>query len=335
MLIFDVNKDPAEESENPADGDQSIESATTTDPQVGEDHAEKGTSEEEAPEGEVSEEGEESARDDQADGQEAGHESILLEGEEEPDDGSASQPKDQKDNVAWTRMRKAEAAEKKARERIAELERKLQPSEDEAPGDKPTLESCGWDEEAKDKALLEWNDKIQRKAARDAQRAQQQAQAKAEADAKAAKLEEGYKASKAEWAPRVGAKPYEVAEKAVASALGVDAQDILMKVAKKPAMVVYALGTRPALLEEFAKETDRDMFVARLKDMEASIKVKKKGTPPPPPDRRITGSGGSAGGSTLEKLREDAAKSGDYSKVDAFKRKQREALEARERASRK
>ncbi len=68
---------------------------------------------------------------------------------------------------------------------------------------------------------------------------------------------------------------------------------------------------------------DRDRFVAKLKKLEVSINV-KKGTPIPPEDR-VSGSGSPGpAGTTLERLRAEAAKTGDYSKVNDYKRQQRE-----------
>lgn len=300
-----IEKDPAEKPEETADS--AGEGATTADPQAGEEHAASSDSEEGAPETETPEgEAEEGTKEGEREEYE-----VFFE-DEEPQHPAP------KDSAAWARLRKSEA---EAKRKAAELERKLQsvsqPTGAVDPGEEPTLESAGWDPEKFKAEHREYLKRVAQKEAADAERSKQiQAQQQA-----ARTLVDNYNARRAVLAPRVVG--YEDAEKAVIAMLSDERQDVLLKVADDPAKLVYTLGRNMVELEALARETDRDRFVAKLKKLEAKIVEKKRGTPPPPPEESVRGTGvpGPAG-STLERLRAEAAKTGDYSKVNAWKREQ-------------
>lgn len=309
--------DPA----NPESTVDSDEGTTTTDPHVEEEAAEpedepkdelEGPSEE-APDGkdEGSDEDTEAARKSGQLKEEPELEEVFFE-DEEP---SAEPPKDSK---AWARLR---AAERDARREAAELRRKLEaqssPSQVPDPGPEPTLEDCDYDQDILKKRVREHDAAVARKQAADAEAAK----AQQEASRRAQELFDNYSRKKAELSKRV--QGYQEAESAVISMMSPERQDVLLKIAEDPARLVYALGRRPDKLEELAKENDRDRFVAKLKKLEVSINV-KKGTPTPP-EERVSGSGSPGpAGSTLERLRAEAFKTGDYTKVNAWKRQQRE-----------
>lgn len=292
-------KDPALKPEETADS--AGEEVTPVAPQAGGEHAEPS---EDKPEGKSDEDG-------SREGEREEYE-VFFE-DEEP------QPPAPKDSAAWARIRKSE---REAKQRAAELERKLQalsqPTGAPDPGPEPTLEDCDYDQDVLKKRLREHFDATERKRAAEAEHAK-----KAEADRRAAQaLVDNYAAKKAVLSKRVNG--YADSEAAVIAMLSPERQDVLLKIADDPANVVYALGRRSDVLDDLAKEPDRDRFVAKLKALEVKIKVQKKGTPPPPPEEPVRGAGvpGPAG-STLERLRAEAEKTGDYSKVNAYKRKQR------------
>lgn len=228
-------------------------------------------------------------------------------------------PEPPKDSAAWARLRKSE---QEAKKRAAELQRKLDAQSQGAvgapdPGPEPTLEDCDYDQDLLKKRVREHMEATQRKQAADAEQARRAQESVRMAQA----LVDGYNAKKALFSKRV--RGYADAESTVIAMMSPERQDVLLKVAEDPARLVYALGRRPDKLEELAKENDRDRFVAKLKKLEVSINV-KKGTPTPP-EERVSGSGSPGpAGSTLERLRAEAAKTGDYSKVNAWKRQQRE-----------
>ena len=245
---------------------------------------------------------------------------LFLDGEEGADD--ESEPPAPKDGAGWARLRKAEAQAKAEVARLKrELEARSQPAGDAEPGPEPTLEECGYDEDLLKQKHAKYLKDLDRKAEADREKAKR-------ADVERAatqKLMDSYGTKKAEWSARVTAEKYAEAENTVAARLKPDAQDVILKVAKDPAKVVLMLGQRPELLEGLAGETDRDRFVAKLVELEGKIMVKKKGTQAPPPEESVRGSGATgAAGSTLERLRAEAEKTGNYDKVSAFHRKQRE-----------
>lgn len=122
-------------------------------------------------------------------------------------------------------------------------------------------------------------------------------------------------------APNIGE-----AEDSVKEAFNEKQQAILIKCAKNPALMVLALGSNPGKLKELAGMTDLADFTYALASVEAQLKVTKKANIPDP-EKRVEGtsSGGATGQTTLEKLREEAGRTGDMSKVLEYKRRQREA----------
>lgn len=243
---------------------------------------------------------------------------IFLEGEEIP-------PPAPKDSVAWARLRKAEQA---ARLKAAELERKLadltQPTGITDPGPEPTIEDCDYDQVVFKERVRQWDRAVAEKKAAEARQAEQVEAQKRSDQA----VMTSYEAAKAELSKQLPG--YAEAEKAVGQALGRDAQHAILSVAENPAKIVYTLGQRPELLGEFAKETNRDRFIAKLVKLEARVKMQKKGTPPP--EKPVRGTGAATAGtnnSTLEKLRAEAEKTGDYSKVNAWKREQKRKQESK------
>ena len=92
--------------------------------------------------------------------------------------------------------------------------------------------------------------------------------------------------------------------------------------AKNPALVVYALGKNPAKAKELASISDPVKFAFAVANLEAQLKVTPR-KPKPEPERVLSGSSRAISGtvdSQLERLREEAARTGDMSKVMAYKR---------------
>ena len=121
-------------------------------------------------------------------------------------------------------------------------------------------------------------------------------------------------------------KDFQETEEYVSETLNQTQQGIIIQGAEDSALLVYALGKNPKKLEELSKITDPVDFAFKLAKLESQLAVTNKKAPKP--EKRITG--GKAGGvsgngdATLERLREEAAKTGDYSAVTAYKRKLRE-----------
>jgi hypothetical protein len=94
-----------------------------------------------------------------------------------------------------------------------------------------------------------------------------------------------------------------------------------------PALVIYALGKNPAKAKELAAVTSLSRFAVLAGRLETEVKTSKRASKPQP-ETSITGlaPGGITGSdATLERLRAEAMRTGDLSKVTAYKRQLRSA----------
>lgn len=223
----------------------------------------------------------------------------------------------------WVRELRKQNREKdrKLREQEAEIARLKgagsQPATIEV-GAKPTLEGCDFDAEKFESDLEAWH---QRKREADEQEAQKTKTQKQQQEAWQAKLD-GY--GKAKEALKV--KDYDEAEAAVTDTLSVVQQGVILNGAENPALLVYALGKNPAKAKELANIGDPVKFAFAVAKLETQLKVTpKKATTVPERTVRSSVSGAAAVDNQLEKLREDAAKTGDLTKVIAYKRQSRKS----------
>lgn len=227
-------------------------------------------------------------------------------GEEEPAEPHGPAP-------AWV---------KEMRKQNRELKRQLRQMQQQAPapgpaqiqlGEKPTLEGVDYDTKKYEAELAAWYAK-KLKIDEEADRA------KAQAEAEARKWQEklgGYERAKI----ALGAEDYEDAESAVLTHLSVAQQSIIVAGAKDPALLVYALGKNPAKAASLGAIKDPVEFAFAVARLEAQLKVSER-KPATPPETRVTGTGRVSGGTdaTLERLRAEAERTGDYTKVTRYKR---------------
>lgn len=183
------------------------------------------------------------------------------------------------------------------------------------PGKKPTLEDHDYDTDAYEKELTAWYER-KRKADEEVTR-----QLQAEQDqqkAWQAKLE-GYAKAKTE----LRVPDYEDAEAVAQETFSVPQQSIIVAGAENPALLIYAMGRNPAKAKELAAITDPVKFTFAVAKLEAQLKVTPRKAPPAP-EKPIRSTGGvSVSGAvdgTLERLREEASRTGDMTKVIAYKR---------------
>jgi hypothetical protein len=136
-----------------------------------------------------------------------------------------------------------------------------------------------------------------------------------------AKLD-GYGKAKAE----LRVKDFEDAEEVAQQVFSITQQGVLLQGADNPALVVYALGKNPAKAKELAEIKDPVKFAFAVAKLEKDLKVTNR-RQAPAPERIVTGTGRSSGAvdSTLERLREDAARTGNMTKVIAYKAQKRSA----------
>ena len=196
-----------------------------------------------------------------------------------------------------------------------ELEQRLQGAPAATPtlGKKPSLDDFEYDAEKYETALESWYD------------------TKRKHDAAAAEADKAKERVAAEWQAKLDTYAqhkaalkvtgYGDAEARVEEALNGDQQAVLIKALDNPATVVYALGRDAARLKDLAAITDPIMFAAAISKLEGKLKVTTRNAPPPP-EKKVTGSAPISGtvDSNLDRLRDEAAKTGDYTKVLAYKR---------------
>lgn len=251
----------------------------------------------------------------------AGSEEVPTGDEEEGDTVIISiggeEPEEQEKAPDWVReLRKKNREDQR---RIKELEAKLE--QKDVPnkvvlGKKPILEDFDYDAEQFEAALESWFD---RKRAADKEVAKAESEKKEQEEAWQAKLDD-YDKSKA----TLKVDDYEDAEISVQDTFDVTQQGIMIQGAENPGHVVYALGKNDKKARELAAIKDPVKFAFAIAKLETQLKVSER-KKPPAPEKKITGTGSSSGSvdSTLERLRADAEKTGDYSEVAEYKRKNR------------
>ena len=215
------------------------------------------------------------------------------------------------------------------RERIKELERQKSELEDklrakDAPipetplGPKPKLEDYDYDA---DKFELAYDDWVGRKLQADEKAAQAQADARAKEEAWQAKLSD-YGQAKA----KLKVPDYEEAEERIQQLFDVTQQGVMIAGADNPALLVYALGKHPAKAKELAAIKDPVKFAFAVAKLETQMKTTSRPrAAPPAPDTPIksTAPSRSAVNATLERLDQEALRTGDRSKVVAYMRQMR------------
>ena len=230
--------------------------------------------------------------------------------------GEAKPPTDEEARAPeWVRELRRKQREtvkelKEARAKIEALTAGNTPSE---LGAKPTLEDCDYDADRYESQLVDW---YERKRKADEAKAKAEQAEREQSTAWQAKLE-GYGKAKGD----LKFKDFDEAEAEVQESFSATQQAIIVKGAENPALVVYALGKNPSHAKDLARIADPVEFAFAVAKMEAQLKVTTKKNTLPPPERVLEGNGRVSGtiDSTLDRLREEAAKSGDYSKVIKYK----------------
>lgn len=248
---------------------------------------------------------------------EGGDDSVVVTFGEDPppaaEDEQASAPE-------WVKeLRKTNREDKR---RIRELEEQLKAktvteTNPVQVGDEPTLEDpdIDYDPDKFKAAYKQWHE---RKRQAEEQNAKAQAEVNAQQQAWEAKLNK-YNEGKA----KLKVDDFEDAEEFVRGTLSTVQQGIIIKGSKNPEVLIYALGRNHAKAKELAAITDPVEYAFAVAQLETKLKVTPRKAPPP--ERTVSGSGRGSGAvdSTLERLRAEAEKSGDMSKVLAYKRQQR------------
>ena len=210
---------------------------------------------------------------------------------------------------------------RKHRKTIKDLESKLAKFNEKKPlqlPERPKLEDFDHDTEKYDDALFEWHDKK-----REIQ--SQEDIKKAETESQQKKWDEKlqlFNDSKENLKLKV--VDYEDAVLAVEDELSVTQRGILIQGADDPAKFVGAIGKNSKKLKELASIKDPVKFAFAVAKLESNVVTTSRNRPTTKPERTLKGSGGanlSSGDAHLDRLREEADRTGDLSEVVRYRSK--------------
>tara|TARA_R110000851_G_scaffold281730_1_gene435198 strand:+ start:737 stop:1597 length:861 start_codon:yes stop_codon:yes gene_type:complete len=281
-----------------AEEDTSYEEEETT------EEAEENLELEEVTEGDPSEGAEESEEEEDI---------VVSIGEESP-------PPEKEPAPEW--VRELRKSNRELHRRNRELESQFSQATETNPvvtlGTKPSLEKHDYDTDKYEASLADW---YERKRSVDDQQAQVKQAEQQQAEAWQQKLQ-GYADAKS----KLKVKDYDDAEEVVQQMFNVVQQGVMIQGAEDSALVIYALGKNLEQAKELAKIDDPVKFAFAVARLESKLKItsRKAATRP---ESKISATASSAGAvdSTLERLREEASKSGNMDKVMAYKRAQKQA----------
>ena len=239
---------------------------------------------------------------------------VVSIGEEAPP------PEEHTPAPEWVKELRKTNRELQRQNRELQSKLQIQPTENKpvAIGAKPKLEDHDYDADRYEEALTSW---FERKRQADESNAKQEAEVMNQQKAWQAKLD-GYGKAKAE----LRVRDYEDAEAIAQEVFSITQQGVILQGAENPALVVYALGKNAKKAKELAEITDPVKFAFAVAKLEKELKVTNRRAAPAP-ERIVSGTGRSSGAvdSTLERLREDAARTGNMTKVIQYKAQKRTA----------
>ena len=238
---------------------------------------------------------------------------VAIDGEEPP-------PQEEQAAPEWVRELRREHRELKKRNR--ELESRVSQSTETNPvvtlGAKPSLEALDYNTEKYEQSLADW---YERKRLVDDQQAKARRSEEEQQRAWNAKLE-GYVEAKT----KLKVRDYDDAEEVAQQLFNVVQQGVMIQGAENPALVIYALGKNPKKAKELAAIDDPVKFAFAVAKLESQLKISnRKAATKPEKTFSATAPARGAVDSTLERLREEASKTGNMDKVMAYKRAQKQA----------
>jgi hypothetical protein len=237
---------------------------------------------------------------------------IVSIGEEAPP------PEEHTPAPEWVRELRKTNRELQRQNRELQSKLQVQPTEINPVviGVKPKLEDHDYDADKYEEALTAW---FERKRQADEVNAKQQAEVMNQQKAWQAKLDV-YGKAKAE----LRVRDYEDAEAVAQEVFSITQQGVILQGAENAALVVYALGKNPKKAKELSDIKDPVKFAFAVAKLEKELKVTNRRAAPAP-ERIVSGTGRSSGAvdSTLERLREEAARTGNMTKVIQYRAQKR------------
>ena len=264
---------------------------------------------------------EEVTEDEDVDGDPSG----VEEPEEESEDivvsiGEEPPPPEPEPAPEW--VRELRKSHRELQKRNRELEAQVHQTTETNPvvtlGAKPSLEQHDYDTDKYEASLADW---YERKRSVDDQQAQARQAEQQQADAWQQQLQ-GYADAKS----KLKVRDYDDAEEVAQQTFNVVQQGVMIQGAEDPALVIYALGKNPKKAKELAQIDDPVKFAFAVAKLESQLKISnRKAATRPEGKVSATAPLKGAVDSTLERLREEASKTGNMDKVMAYKRAQKQA----------
>lgn len=217
-------------------------------------------------------------------------------------------------------QRELKRQNRELQEKLAAKEAPQQQAQTLVLGKKPTMEDddVDWDAEKFEAKLTKWHD-TKRQIEEQERGAQRQQEEQKQAWQKQL---DGHQAKR----QALKFKDYDEAEEVVRDTLDVTQQGIIIQGAENSALVAYALGKNPKRAAELAAIKDPIKFAFAVARLEAKLGTQSK-KPSTTPEKVPSGQGrvanSKSGDATLDRLREEAARTGDLSRVNEYKRQQR------------
>jgi len=242
---------------------------------------------------------------------------VVTIGDSVAEDES-EETEDKPETPGWVKKvrkvnRKLESENKRLKRQLEENERAAEKIEPVELGKEPTLAGCKYDDVVYKQELRAYDNR--------AREVEKQVADKAETVEAQNKVWQNRQEQYVNLKQEHGFKDFGEAEELVSDTFSVTQQGIIVQGAEDAALLVYALGKNPKKLEELSKISDPVDFAFKVAKLESQLKVTSRKAP-----RVKTGKSGGVSGSsdkTLARLRDEAAKSGDYTKVTSYKQKLR------------
>lgn len=236
---------------------------------------------------------------------------VVQFGEDTP-----PQEDDRKPAPEWVRKLRTKAREQERELReLRKLKEQTEQQKQTQLGPKPTLEGCDYDADLFERQLDAWKE---RKALADRQEQDRRAAEQKRQEYFQSKFD-AYSTRKAEVAGKL--KDFEEVEETVKDTFDETQLGVVLAHAKDPALLLYAIGKDEKRLQELAKIKDPVEYIFAVARMETQLRTSSR-KPSSAPETRVTGSASTTSSDKrLDQLYAEAAKTGDLSKVRAYKAK--------------
>lgn len=233
---------------------------------------------------------------------------VITVGDEEPEPEESQAP-------GWVKDVRIQNRELKRKLREFEAQKTHESNAEDDPGPEPTIadKDIDYDSDVYSSKFKIWHNKTQKKEKADKEKAD-----------KDKKHLDDWNATLSNYGQKknnLKVKGFTESEALVQEILSETQIGIILDGAEDPAKVVYAIGSDTKRANDLAGITSPVKFAVAMAKLEVSLKTtKRKPAPPPASVPKGTAVGGVNTDKKLEKLYNEAAKSGDMSEVRAYKK---------------